>query len=354
MAGALTPARQLAFRGFWGARWAVVLVLVLALYPGFSSRFDQILLSTALTLALLAITVDLQWGYAGILNLGPAVSFGVGSYTYAILQRDIDSFDPTYLAFALGMLIPVLIGVSLAYAAFRVGTIPIYFALITLSLSLIFERWITVRTDLGSINGIIVLARPDFSIPGVTDYKIATIDDFYPFMVGVVAVCYLLSLAITSSKFGLVLRGIREDEERVQTLGYNTMAHKLVVVAVASAIGGLAGVIHAPLVGISHPSDFGFLISVQAFVWVAVGGQGTLIGPLVAAIVLTMTQEKLRDVSEDTYVMMIAGLFVAAVMFLPEGVAGWLARAGTRCRTWALNPLKRQGTVEEPEALVGR
>lgn len=328
-----------ALKGLWGSRWAVFGVIALVVYPRFSSDFDQFVLASALTLALLAVTVDLQWGYTGILNLGPAASFGIGAYAYTVTQREIESFDPTYVAFGLAAFFSVLIGVGVAYAAFRAGTIPIYFALITLGLALVFERWISVNNDLGSINGLINIPRPDFHIPVLTDYRITTVNDFYPFVVGVVVACYLISLAVTSSSFGRVLRAIKADEEKAQTLGYNTLAHKLVIVGVASAIGGLAGAIYAPLTGIAHPSLFGFLISVQAFVWVAVGGQGTLIGPLVAGVILTLAREELRGVSSDAYVMIIAAMFILAVLFLPEGLAGLLARGGARVRLLNALPL---------------
>lgn len=336
-----TARPRAAFGVLWSARWAWLLLLALAVYPSFATRFDQTLLATALTLALLAIVVDLQWGYSGIINFGPAVSLGLGAYAYTLMQKHVDAFDPTYLAFLAALFVPALVGGIVAFAAFRVGTIPIYFALITLSLAVVFERAIISAEQLrggltgvlGGSNGLLVTERPNFHVPSLVDYRIDSVTDFYPFVVGAVIVCYLISHFMTTSRFGRVLRAIRADEERVRTLGYNTLAHKVILISLSSAMGGLAGAIYAPLTGIAHPSHFGFLISVQAYVWVAVGGQGTLVGPLLAGVVLTVLQEKLRAVSTDAYIMIIAGLFIVAVVFLPRGLAGLLGDLGSQGRS---------------------
>lgn len=318
--GRLRTARTL----LWGTRWAVLLAAGLAIYGRRADSFDRFIVSSALVLSLLALCVDLQWGYAGILNLGPAAYLGLGAYAYAITQRDLTAVAPTYPAFALALVLGAGLALIVAYPAFRARTIPVYYALITLAVSLILQRWASVSYDFaGGSNGLIVINLPDFSLPGLT-YRLASPDDFYPLVAVIVLACYLLCVALTSSSFGRVLRAIRQDEEKVATLGYDVAAHKLLVVAVAGAIGGLAGALYAPLSGTAHPSLFALTFSIQAYVWVAVGGQGTLIGPILAALALKMLENRLRGVSSDNYLMILAAAFMLSVIFLPRGIAGLL------------------------------
>ena len=152
-------------------------------------------------------------------------------------------------------------------------------------------------------------------------------DQFFPLTAGVVIAAYLGCLWLTGSRFGRVLVAIRDDEEKVATLGYSVAGAKLVVAAIAGALGALAGALYAPLIGTAHPSLFGIAFSVQAYVWVAVGGQGTLIGPIFATLVLKLLENRLRGVSSDGYVMILAAVFILVVIFLPKGIAGLFAMA---------------------------
>jgi urea ABC transporter permease protein UrtC len=335
---------------------AILLAIGLALYGRFADPFGLFIVSSALVLSLLALSIDLQWGFTGILNLGPAAYLGLGAYTYAIVQRRVDVGSPTYLALGLAILLGVMLAVIVAYPAFRARTLPIYYALITLAVALILQRWTTVSYDLtGGSNGITGIPLPDFSLPGI-DLKMTNTEQFFPLAVGVVVVAYLICLRITRSRFGRVLTAIRDDEDKVSTLGYNVAGTKLVVAAIAGALGALAGALYAPLAGTAHPSLFGIALSIQAYVWVAVGGQGTLLGPILAAVALKLLENRLRGVSADGYVMILAAVFMLVVIFLPRGIAGLIedevqaarARLGrVRRSTSELAPLPERPS-EEP------
>jgi ABC-type branched-subunit amino acid transport system permease subunit len=308
----------------WDARGAALLLVGLLIYGRLADPFGLFIVSSTLILSLLALSVDLQWGYTGILNLGPAAYLGLGAYTYALGRREITVGSPTYIAFALAILFGIILAVAVAFPAFKARTLPIYYALITLAVALILQRWTTVSYDLtGGSNGLIAIPLPDFSLPGI-EMKLTSPEQFFPLATGVVVVAYLACRWLTRSRFGRVLVAIRDDEEKVATLGYDVAATKLLVAAIAGALGALAGALYAPLAGTAHPSLFGIAFSIQAYVWVAVGGQGTLIGPILAGIALKLLENRLRGISADGYVMMLAAVFMLVVIFLPKGIAGFI------------------------------
>ncbi|MBA3450311.1 MAG: branched-chain amino acid ABC transporter permease [Chloroflexia bacterium] len=333
------------------ARSAALLLLGLVIYGRLADPFGLFIVSSALVLSLLAVSVDLQWGYAGILNLGPAAYLGLGAYTYAITRRQDTVGSPTYVAFALAILLGIALAVVVAFPAFKARTLPVYYALITLAVALILQRWTSVSYDLtGGSNGLVAIPLPDFSLPGL-ELQLTTADQFFPLASGVVIIVYLACRWLTRSRFGRLLTAIRDDEEKVATLGYDVATVKLIVAAIAGALGALAGALYAPLAGTAHPSLFGIAFSVQAYVWVAVGGQGTLIGPILAAIALKLLENRLRGVSADGYLMIIAAVFMLVVIFLPRGIAGLfeaqtLRNRFARGRAIALAPML-DGPLEE-------
>jgi ABC-type branched-subunit amino acid transport system permease subunit len=238
------------------------------------------------------------------------------------------------VAFVLAIVLGVALAVIVAWPAFKTRTLQIYYALITLAVSLILQRWTSVSYDLtGGSNGIVGIPLPDFSLPGL-DLTLTSTDQFFPLAAGTVVVAYLGLLWLTRSRFGRLLKGIRDDEEKVATLGYNVATTKLIVAAIAGGLGAVAGALYAPLAGTAHPSLFGVALSVQAFVWVAVGGQGTLIGPLVATLVLKLLENQLRGVSADGYVIILAAVFMLVVVFLPRGIAGLFTAESPLVRGW--------------------
>ena len=243
----------------------MLLLVGLALYGRYAHPFGLFIVSSALVLSLLALSVDLQWGYAGILNLGPAAYLGLGAYTYALVQRKVAVGSPTWLAFGLAVMLGIALAVVVAYPAFKARTLPAYYALITLAVALILQRWTAVSYDLtGGSNGITGIRLPDFSLPGL-NANVTTTEQFFLLASGVVIVVYLGLLWLTRSRFGRVMAAIRDDEEKVATLGYDVAGAKLVVAAIAGALGALAGALYAPLIGTAHPSLFGIAFTIQAY-----------------------------------------------------------------------------------------
>lgn len=321
-----------------------MLVVAALLYAQLGTAFERYLLGGALLLSLLALGTDLQWGYAGVLNLGPSASFGLGAYTYALVMTK-HAPSATYAALLLAAAASVALALLTAYPAFKVKTLPIYYALITLAVALVLERYAAVSYSLtGGSNGITNIPLPDFSIPGLATLAPQNTDDLFLVILMLVVVCYMGCNLFVSSHFGRVLRAIREDEDKVRSLGYRSLLYKLVVVAAGAAMGGLGGALYAPLTGVAHPSLFDLVVSVQAFVWIAIGGQGSLIGPVAAALLLNIGQNYLRGVSNEGYLLLLAVVFVLAVIFLPRGLAGVAATFWERALSAGRNLTQRGGS----------
>ncbi len=315
-------------------RWIGLAIIVAgALVPVVSSdAYWHTVLATGLLYGVLAMSLDLLWGYSGILNLAPAMSFGIGAYSWGIVTDRVEGLGGTYVALGAALLVPAAVGAVVAFVSFKAGTREIYFALITLALTLALEQVAQISTGLtGGSNGLIVALGPEFGFPGATRTFI-TPTDFYWLALGLTAIAFAFCSWLVVSRFGTVLRAIRESELRAETLGYSTLTHRVAVSAISAGLAGVAGMLYAPLTGIVDPSVFGVALSVQVFVWVAVGGAGTLAGPLMAAVAINAGQSEFSGSSATVYLLVIGLVFVAFVLVLPGGlasVATWLGRAVT-------------------------
>jgi ABC-type branched-subunit amino acid transport system permease subunit len=209
-----------------------------------------------------------------------------------------------------------------AFVSFKAGTREIYFALITLALTLVLEQVALVATGLtGGSNGLLGIPWPVVGVPGVFELTFDTPESFYYLVVVVTAIGFAFCSALVSGRFGSILAAIRESDHRAETLGYSTLRYRVVISGIAAAIAGVAGAVYAPLIGIVDPSVFGVALSVQVFVWVAVGGAGTLIGPLIAALLITAGQSSLSGSSATAYLLVIGVVFILIVLFLPGGLS---------------------------------
>lgn len=308
-----------------------VAVAALLVYPVIFGQYGTDLLSLALVYGLFAVSLDVQWGFTGILNLAPAASFGLGAYAYVLILRH----DPGALlpALALSVACPVALALIVGYTSFRARATQIYFALITLAAGVALERLATVWYGFtGGSNGLVGVTYPGFvqGSPGG-----------YLYFCGLLAALGILaSRWLVRSAGGSVWIALRENETRAAALGYPVEAYKLVSLGFSSGLAGLAGALVTPLVGMAHPSLFGILLSLQAFVWVAVGGQGTLWGPFLGALAVTVSEAWLSGVSASFYLLALGVLFTLTVIFLPGGFAEVLARLTSK-RATALE-LERQ------------
>ncbi len=339
----------------WGVAIAAVFLLgILPCLNAFTpdrtffhiSNFTVNLYGKYMCYAMLAISVDLLWGYIGLLSLGQALFFSLGGYMMGMyLMRMIGDLGqyhkpiPDFLVFLgwstlpafwkpfssfpfalfMACLLPGLLALAFGYLAFRSRIRGVYFSILTQALTygacLLFFRNSLL---LGGNNGF-----TDFKFILGFDLRSSTTQrTLYIVTVMVLLLVYLGSRWLSGTKFGLVQRAIRDSENRVLFSGYAAGNYKLFVFVVASLIASLGGVLYVPQVGIINPSEMAPDKSLEAVVWVAVGGRGTLIGPVLGAFVVNALKSWATRAYPDTWLMFLGASFVLVTLFMPKGLVG--------------------------------
>jgi urea transport system permease protein len=307
-----------------------------------------------LAFAILALGLDLIWGYCGVLSLGQGVFFGLGAYCmgmYLALQIGAESvygselpdfmvwtqvqelplfwypFKSFWGGFLGAMLVPVLFALLFGFLAFRSRIKGVYFAIITQALA--FAAWLVFNrneTRLGGTNGL-----TDFKqLLGFRLADPSTQRGLYLLTVVALGVAYLLCRYIVASRAGNVLIAIRDSESRVTFSGYTPWKYKLFVFVVAAGLAGLAGLLYVPQVGIITPAQIGVLPSLEVVIWVAVGGRGTLIGAIIGAVAVNYGRSILTNSFPEAWPFILGGLFVVVVTLFPDGLVGMLRRLTAR------------------------
>jgi urea transport system permease protein len=343
------------------------------------SDFTLNLFGKFLAYAILALGIDLIWGYAGVLSLGHGLFFGLGAYamgmhlmleigTRGVYQNVLPDFmvwnrvtelplfwRPFYSApFTLLAVVAVPAAVAFIFGAltFRSRIRGVYFSIITQALAL--TAWLVFNRNamnLGGTNGLSGF-KTIFGF-GLSDP--ATQRGLYVATALTLVAAYVLCRAITGSPAGRVLVAIRDSETRVLFSGYSPAAYKLFVFTVSAALAGVAGALYVPQVGIITPAKIGVLPSIEMVVWVAAGGRGTLAGAVVGAVGVNWLQSLLTTSYPDMWLLALGGLFIGVVLFFPDGVVGGAARLFARLRPG--RPATRSGLGDAAvsgERAVGR
>lgn len=312
----------------WG--WFLCLALLLALLPLVSETNTPTLLAIW---SLFALSLGLMWGYAGILSFGHAAYFGLGAYTYAITAMNTgESTGALMLAVLLPAFVAAVIGAMMFYGRIN----DVYMGVITLVFALILFKFMGATAGdayrigsarLGGFNGI--PAFPILNVPGDPSTQIFGTGLYYVVVVCLLG-CYLVARWVLTSAFGRVLLGIRENEARVELLGYNAPAYKTAIFSLTAAMAGLAGSLFANWAEIVTPSLFGLGQSVEVIIWVIAGGLGTLVGPMLGAIVLGMLKLLLGQQTLIDNSLVLGAILLLVVLLLPRGLVpslvGWRAR----------------------------
>jgi len=347
------PRGWAAIGAFAAVAFVVFPVLALAVpesSPFHVSAYWVTLIGKIMCYAIVAMAMDLIWGYAGILSLGHGLFFALGGYAFGMyLMRQIGADGqyrmnmPDFMVFLdwkefpwhwalsdsfvaqllLVVLVPGLLAFVFGYFAFRSRVKGVYFSIITQALTyaamLLFFR---NNTGFGGNNGFTDFKRI-LGIPITTDEtRIALFC-----ITGAVLIGTLLCLRwIVTSKFGRVLEAIRDAEQRVMFCGYNTVHYKLAVWTLSAVLCGIAGALYVPLVGIINPGEMSPANSIEIAIWVAVGGRGTLTGAILGAGLVNGAKSVFTQAFPEYWLYVLGLLFVLVTLFLPQGVMGLLNR----------------------------
>ena len=310
-------------------RFVAALLLVAMVFPWLGGGFYTRLAIEALLLAAIALSVDVLLGYAGLLSLGQAAYFGLAAYITALCYLHVtQSF---WLVAAIVAIAVALLSAALGAVAIRARGV--YFALITFGAAEIFSKIAHNTRALGGSDGLIGIPVPNLQLlPGL---EIALSDNraFYYVVLAAIIGVYFGIRRVLNTGFGSVLRAIRYNSDRVAYLGYNPFWYKLLAYVLAAEVAALGGLFYPLLRGFVAPNLFGFEISTQSVVMTLVGGVGTLIGPLIGGIVITFFESVIGSYTER-HLMVLGVIFVAFVLFLPDGLMG-LARRYSRPRSGA-------------------
>jgi urea transport system permease protein len=316
-----------------------------------------VLLGKWLTYALLAVALDLVWGYCGILSLGHGAFFALGGYAMGMyLMRQIGprgvyahpelpdfmvflnwkelpvawwGFDVFPYALAMALVVPGLLAFALGWFAFRSRVTGVYLSIITQAMTYaLLLGFFRNNFGFGGNNGL-----TDFKeILGFPIQAPGTRAALFALSALALAGGFLVARTIVTSKLGKVLIAIRDAESRTRFLGYRVERYKLFVFTVSAMMAGLAGALYVPQVGIINPSEFSPANSIEAVIWVAVGGRGTLTGAALGAVLVNGAKSWFTGALPEFWLFALGGLFVMTTLLLPKGIVGTIAEHWPRRR----------------------
>ncbi|CAN7176818.1 urea ABC transporter permease subunit UrtC [Rhizobium sp. LjRoot254] len=335
------------------------------------------LMGKYLTYALLALTLDLVWGYCGILSLGHAAFFSLGGYAMGMyLMRQIGprgvygnpilpdfmvflnwkelpwfwhGFDMFWFAALMVVVVPGLLAFIFGWFAFRSRVNGVYLSIITqaMTYALLLAFF---RNDMGfgGNNGL-----TDFKeILGYSVQADGTRASLFAATAIMLAVCLLISSAIVRSKYGKVLIGVRDAESRTRFLGYRVENIKLFTFVVSAMMAGIAGALFVPQVGIINPGEFEPGNSIEVVIWTAVGGRGTLIGPIIGAVLVNAGKTFFTGAFPEVWLFALGALFVLVTLFLPKGIVGTYQQFMARRKEYSAAAAKEKSRVVDMPAAI--
>jgi urea transport system permease protein len=328
--------------------WVLIVVAALVL-PAVLPPFRLNLLGRFLSLGIVALGIDLIWGYTGLLSLGQGIFFALGGYALGMyLQlsslepgqlpeffslygvKSLPAFwapfsSPLFTLFAIWVL-PALVAGVLGYLVFRNRIKGVYFSILTQAALLVFFNFFNGQQKL--INGTNGLKTDTALIFG----QLVGSDGMQRLLFWLTVVlaigAFLLCRWLTRGRFGDALVAIRDDEPRLRFTGYNPTAYKTVVFAVAGALAGISGALYTVQSGIVSPQYMAVPFSIEMVIWVAVGGRGTLIGAVLGAVLINYAKSLVSEALPETWLFIQGGLFLLVVTALPDGLVGWWRSGG--------------------------
>ena len=332
--------------------WVAIIAAIIAA-PAILPVFRLNLLGRYLSLAIVALGVDLIWGFAGLLSLGQGIFFALGGYCAAMYLQVNSSADlpngipeffglygvqqlpffwepfksPLFTVIAI-WLIPALVAGLLGFLVFRNRIKGVYFSILTQAALLVFFNFFNGQQKL--INGTNGLKTDVTQLFGQMVGSDSVQRWFFWITALLVIFTWFFARWIVRDRFGNILIGIRDDEPRVRFTGYNPTLFKTIVFSIAGGLAGISGALYTVQSGIVSPQFMTVPFSIEMVIWVAVGGRGTLLGAILGAVAINYAKSLVSEALPASWMFIQGGLFIIVVTTLPEGILGWLQSEGPR------------------------
>jgi urea transport system permease protein len=355
---------------------AVALILAIAL-PLLLPAFRLKIFGRILSLAIVALGIDLIWGYTGLLSLGHGIFFALGGYAFAmyltlqlpqgqlpdffslygvselpLIWKPFYSFPLTLMAI---IVIPGIVAGLLGYLIFRNRIKGVYFSILTQAALLVFFNFFNGQQKL--INGTNGLKTDTQEIFGVLASSPSAQLAFFECTILFLVLTYFLCRWLTSGRFGRLLVAIRDDEVRTRFSGYDPTGFKVLVFAISGAIAGISGALYTVQTGIITPKAMDVAFSIEMVIWVAVGGRATLAGAVIGTLLVRWAQTLLSERFPEVWLFFQGALFLIVVTVLPDGIVGGLSRLrsllGFRSRLVTYPNIEENPEVQKEREEVG-
>ena len=332
----------------------ILLAIALFILPAALDDFRLNLFGRYFSLAITALAIDLIWGYTGLLSLGQGIFFALGGYAVAMYlmlntkslaggngipkffeNYGVDTlpffwepfWSPVFTLIAL-WLIPAVVAGVVGWLIFRNRIKGVYFSIITQAALMVFFHFFNGQQKLfDGTNGLKTSTSELFGelvgSPGMQAW-------FYRLTVILLPLAFLVCRYFTSGRFGDALIAIRDDETRLRFAGYNPVPFKTIVFLVAGALCGISGALYTVQSGIVSPQYMSISFSIEMVIWVAVGGRGTLVGPIIGATLVNYLRSLVSEALPEAWLFVQGALFIFVVVLMPDGIYGWVTNGGLR------------------------
>ncbi len=348
----------------------ILLAFAFFVLPAILSQFRLNLFGRYFSLSIVALGIDLIWGYTGLLSLGQGIFFALGGYAIAMHLLLVTNNDFTtganglpkffenygvdnlpffwepFWSFPITLIaiwvVPAVIAGLVGYLIFRNRIKGVYFSIITQATLMVFYHFFNGQQKLvNGTNGLKTSTTEIFGmIVGSDDAQLL----FYRITLILLPFAFLLCRFLTTGRFGDALIGIRDDEARVRFSGFNPVPFKVIVFLVAGGLAGISGALYTVQSGIVSPQYMAISMSIEMVIWVAVGGRGTLIGPVIGAVLVNYLRSLVSEALPEAWLFVQGGLFIFVVVLMPDGIYGWITKGGLSSMLAAFGITKRSKT----------
>jgi urea ABC transporter permease protein UrtC len=331
----------------------VVGIVLLIGLPIAVDLYTLLQITLYLIFAILALSLAFIWGYGGILCFGHSAFFGLGAYAYAV---SVVNIGESTLPFLIAMALPAAFAAGLGYFMFYARISDVYVGVITLTVTLIFYNVVNSTAGpqyhigealLGGFNGMPNV--PSLNIPFQPDNTLEP-EGMFMLCAGILLISYFGLHALLRTRFGRVLVAVRENEQRVEFLGYDARLHKLIAFSIGGALAGIAGCLFTAWGNFVSPTAFSVVQSAQIIIWLMVGGAGTLLGPVIGAMAISWLTVKIGTQQTVNANVVLGAILLVFVLLVPKGIAPMVTE---RMVPWLMS-LRRPETSPRSVAREGK